>query len=91
MVAEFVGRGEVRVIVKIGNQPAIQQITQGEFASWRTRHVSIRGTALSHALNTGEIKIEFCGTVDMSADGLTKALTPQALQRMKELWHMEAV
>ena len=43
LVAEFVGRDEVSVIVNIDNQPAIQQILQGECAPWRTRHISIRG------------------------------------------------
>ena len=91
LVAEFVGRDEVSVIVKIVNQLAIQQTLQGEFAPWRTRHISIRGTAISHALKSGEIKVEFCGTSDMSGDGLAKALTPHILQRMKALWHLGAV
>ena len=89
LIAEFVGTEEVKVVIKVDNQAAIAQIKQGEFAPWRTRHISIRGMALSHALKLGEIQLDFCPTDDMSADGLTKALTPQILLRMRELWHME--
>ena len=88
LVSEFFGSESVELIIKIDNQAAIAQIAQGEFASWRSRHISIRGNALVASKEHGEAKIEFCATGEMSADGLTKALTPQIMQRMRELWHM---
>ena len=43
------------------------------------------------AKEQNEITVEFCGTAEMAADGLTKGLTPPILKRMRDLWGMVAV
>ena len=69
--------------ILVDNKAAIDQLKRGEFAPWRSRHISIRGHALVVATAGKEITVDFCGTTDMAADGLTKALTPPILQRMR--------
>ena len=77
--------------ILVDNKAATGQLKRGEVAPWRSRHISIRGHALVVATAEKEITIDFCGTTDMAADGLTKALTPAILQRMRELWGMVLV
>jgi len=77
--------------IAVDNTAAIAQIQQGEHASWRSRHISIRGTAISSAVTAGEVSVIYVGTEDMAADGLTKALVNQVLQRMRLLWHVATV
>ena len=94
LVSEFNGTLSKQLVpfeVKVDNEAAINQIKLGEHAPWRSRHISIRGTAVAIAKQTGELDVTYCNTGLMAADGLTKALTPQLLQRMKELWGLVGV
>ena len=90
LVAEMFGTQGVPPAFSMGvdNQAAIQQITQGEHASWRSRHISIRAAAIVSAKQTGELVVGYVKTDEMKADGLTKALTPAVLDRMRVLWQM---
>ena len=90
LVAEMYGTKGVPPPFHMGvdNQAAIQQITQGEHATWRSRHISIRAAAIVSAKQTGELEVGYVKTDQMKADGLTKALTPAVLDRMRDLWHM---
>ena len=71
--------------IYVDNMAAIQQIAKGEHAAWRTRHISIRGVAVSDSVSHEESEAHYVGTADMAADGLTKALPLPTLMRMKEL------
>ena len=88
LITEMFGEALNSFEVGVDNQAAIQQIAHGEHASWRSRHISIRGSAIVSAKQTGELTISYVRSEDMMADGLTKALTPGVLERMRTLWNM---
>ena len=93
LVAELFGlpAEQQAFTILVDNKAAIDQLKRGEAAPWRSRHISIRGHALVVATAEKEISVAFCGATDMAADGLTQALTPPILQRMRELWGMVLV
>ena len=55
------------------NQACIASLMNGKFRA-STRHVGVRYFWLKEIIETGEAEIEYIGTDEMVADGLTKAL-----------------
>ena len=77
--------------IMIDSQAALSHVRLGEHASWRTRHISIRGNAIYSASEYGEVAVQYCPTDEMAADGLTKGLTSALLGRMRVLWGLVSV
>jgi hypothetical protein len=72
-------------IVTQDNMSTIAMVKNGRPTSDRTRHIKIRYFFVSDKVRTGEVKIEWCNTLDMVADHVTKPLQGQAFNRIRDL------
>ena len=91
LTTDLIGHEQLQFRMQCDNIAAIAQIKQGEDASWRNRHVSIRGFAIVVGVMHKETVVDYCETSKMAADGLTKGVGPQVLSRMFELWNLVSV
>lgn len=54
----------------------------------RTKHIGIKYHYTRDLINSGEIRLEYCPTEDMVADMLTKAVSQDQLNRLKQMCGM---
>ena len=54
----------------------------------RTKHIGIKYHYTRDLINSGEIRLEYCPTEDMVADMLTKAVSQDRLNRLKQMCGM---
>ena len=54
----------------------------------RTKHIGIKYHYTRDLINSGEIRLEYCPTEDMVADMLTKAVSQDRLNRLKQICGM---
>jgi hypothetical protein len=66
------------------NTSVLAILKKGPGAQLRTRHLSIRFHFLGDLLRRGEVNIVYCKTLDMLADGLTKALVGTLFSSMRD-------
>ena len=59
------------------NQAAIA--VMDDSSSWRTRHLSVRASALRDQIRAGELHLRYAPTGEQRADGLTKHLGSREL------------
>lgn len=69
------------------NQPCIT-IANGNGYSGRAKHIDLKYLAVQDYVSNGEFKLEYCGTNDMKADIMTKALVKQTHHRLMSLLHL---
>eukprot|EP00971_Amphidinium_carterae_P144347 2860926-Amphidinium_carterae.1 len=65
---------KLKLLVTTDNSAALQMCTQGPRASFRTRHISIRGLHVHDLVQRGFMLLLFVPTQLQPADGLTKGL-----------------
>ena len=66
------------------NTAVVDILKKGPGAQMRTRHISIRFHFLGDLMRRGEIKLMYCKTEDMLADGLTKSLVGEKFRSMRD-------
>lgn len=66
------------------NTAVVDILKKGPGAQMRTRHISIRFHFLGDLMRRGEIKLMYCKTEDMLADGLTKSLVGEKFRGMRD-------
>src|SRR5579862_586042 len=54
----------------------------------RTKHIDIQYHFIRNCVEDGRLKLEYCPTEDMVADGLTKALGPERHKRLTKIMGM---
>ena len=74
------GEKQPSLLVYEDNQGSIRLATNPTNHA-RTKHIMVRYHAIRDAVANGDVQIEYKPTGDMVADGLTKALTPDLVQR----------
>jgi hypothetical protein len=67
------------------NQSTIKLAKNGKSNSDRTRHIKIRYFFVKQYLDSGEMKIKHCPTLNMIADILTKPLQGARFMRLRDL------
>src|SRR5213079_543257 len=55
----------------------------------RTKHIDIQYHFVRNCVEDGRLRLEYCPTEDMVADGLTKALGPERQKRLTAMMGME--
>jgi hypothetical protein len=73
----------ITVILLQDNMSTISMIHNGRPNSDSSRHVSLRNFWLSDQIKSGNISIQHCPTVDMTADLLTKPLQGHTLHKLR--------
>ena len=66
------------------NKSTIRMIEKGRPTSERTRHIAIRFFFVKDRVDSGEIKVEYCPTEDLTADVLTKPLVGNRFYKLRE-------
>ena len=71
----------VPVLVYEDNQGSIK-LADNPGDHTKTKHIMIRYHALRDAVARGDVRLKYKPTWEMVADGLTKALTPEVMERL---------
>ena len=74
-------------IIYTDNQGAIALAHNPEHHA-RTKHVDIQYHFVRNCVEDGTVRLEYCPTEDMVADGLTKALGPERLRKLARMMGM---
>ena len=77
-------------IIYADNQGAIK-LAENPIFQRRSKHISIRYHYTRDLIQQGEIKLEYKGTQEMIADGLTKPLGPVAFEKFVDLLGLTSV
>ena len=90
LLSELGRKAEDQDLIKEDNQSAIALAHNPEHHA-RTKHIDIQYHFMRECVEDGKVRLEYCSTSDMVADGLTKALARDRHQDLTRRMGLERV
>ncbi len=81
----------VEVLLSTDNSAALILVQQGEKASYRTKHISIRGLYLHYLVEQKALRVDFVSGNAQPADALTKGLSGGTMPKVREMLRLISV